>query len=192
MNELNPKNWVKDYAEYLFHFALQRVNDKETAEDLVQETFLSAYKANETFRGQASEKTWLTGILKNKIIDYYRKASTRFQKNVSSLDTAWDSDENQSEEKIWSKMQQDNANFESVLLSPTQIHENKELQNVIFNCFDKLPELWNSITRMKLIDDMETEEISNVFSLSKNNVWVIYHRAKLQLRICIEQNWIKP
>ena len=70
---LNPENWLEKYGDYLYNYAFSRVSDAATAEDIVQETFLSAYKSKENFEGRASEKTWLASILKNKIIDHYRK-----------------------------------------------------------------------------------------------------------------------
>ena len=76
-NTLNPQLWVKNYSDYLYNIAYYRVNKQELAEDLVQDTFLSALNARETYKGIANEKTWLVSILKNKIIDYYKKASTR-------------------------------------------------------------------------------------------------------------------
>src|SRR5688572_20288032 len=74
MSQLDPSRWVDNYTDYLFSYAFFKTGSREEAEDLVQETFLSAYKNKEGFRGQSSEKTWLTSILKNKITDYYRKA----------------------------------------------------------------------------------------------------------------------
>ena len=73
MNTLDTKNWVVNYADYLYSMAYFKVNNQPEAEDLVQETFLSAYKNKDTFKGESAEKTWLTAILNNKIIDYYRK-----------------------------------------------------------------------------------------------------------------------
>ncbi len=73
MNFLNPKEWIKQYSNVLFRHALLRVNDREIAKDLVQDAFLSALKNVSNFRGEVSEKNWLFAILKNKIIDHYRK-----------------------------------------------------------------------------------------------------------------------
>ena len=70
---LDPQRWVDRYGDYLFNYAIVRVSDREKAEDLVQETFLSALKARESYRGDSTERTWLTSILKRKIIDTYRK-----------------------------------------------------------------------------------------------------------------------
>jgi len=70
---LNPHNWVSAHADYLYSFAITRLNDEEQAKDLVQETFLAALQKVNNFEGKSSERTWLTAILKNKIIDVYRK-----------------------------------------------------------------------------------------------------------------------
>ncbi len=72
----NPHKWLENYGNLLYQYALPRVNDSVIAEDLVQETFLSALKGLDGYKGEASEKNWLFTILKNKIIDYYRKKAT--------------------------------------------------------------------------------------------------------------------
>ena len=74
-NALNPELWVDAHGDYLYRYALSRVRDTQIAEDCVQETLLSALKSRENFFGQSSERTWLTGILKHKIIDHFRKSS---------------------------------------------------------------------------------------------------------------------
>ena len=73
----NPERWVDEHGD-LYRYALVRVRRTEVAEDLVQETLLAAVRSREKFGGRSSERSWLVGILKNKIVDYYRK-----------LDRAW-------------------------------------------------------------------------------------------------------
>src|SRR5215831_4107233 len=76
-SERNPAlscDWVETHADYLFNFAIGQVRDPSVAEDIVQETFLAAVKAHDTFSGQSSQRTWLTGILRHKIYDYLRKS----------------------------------------------------------------------------------------------------------------------
>ena len=86
-SQLDPKQWVDLYSDYLFNYAVVRVNDLELAQDLVQDTFLSALKAQSGFRGESSEKTWLIIILKRKIIDHYRKKATQGIKESIELNT---------------------------------------------------------------------------------------------------------
>ena len=79
---LQPSQWVNKYACVLFSSTSVRINDSAAAEDIVQETFLSACKARDTYQGQASEKNWLYAICKNKIIDHYRRQSSGIAKMV--------------------------------------------------------------------------------------------------------------
>ena len=71
----DPVRWVDDHGDYLFKFALARLRDVARAEDMVQETFLAELKGGDKFAGRSAERSWLVGILKNKISDYFRKAS---------------------------------------------------------------------------------------------------------------------
>jgi len=188
-NTLNPKDWVKNYADYLYNHAMYKTRNSALSEDLVQDTFVSAFKGKDNFKGTASEKTWLVTILKNKIIDHYRKASTRKQINVSQLGdaadyffdtTSEDGTANGVKSSAPSLTQTEGLNFT----------EQNELNEILLSCFDKLPEKWGEISKMKLVDDATTEEIVEAFNISKSNFWVILHRAKLQLRECLSQNWV--
>ncbi|HEU5247224.1 MAG TPA: sigma-70 family RNA polymerase sigma factor, partial [Candidatus Udaeobacter sp.] len=67
------ERWVDEHGECLYRFALMRVRKPEVAEDLVQETFLAAVRGYEKFGGRSSERSWLVGVLKNKIVDHFRK-----------------------------------------------------------------------------------------------------------------------
>ena len=72
-SNLNPDTWVDRYGDSLYRFAAVRVQDTAVAEDLVQETFLAALRGRKNFRSQSAVQTWLTAILKHKIVDHYRK-----------------------------------------------------------------------------------------------------------------------
>src|SRR5882672_10715992 len=67
-----PGDWVEAHGDYLFNFAIGQIRDAGVAEDLVQDTFLAAFKGRERFTGQSSERTWLVGILRHKICDHLR------------------------------------------------------------------------------------------------------------------------
>ncbi len=69
----DPERWVDEHGDFLFKFALARLRDPLKAEDVVQETFLAVLKIGKSFPERATEKSWLVGILKNKIFDHYRK-----------------------------------------------------------------------------------------------------------------------
>lgn len=76
-HKLQPDNWVNQYADYLFNYAVSRVSDAEIAKDLVQETFFAGLNSAKNYKGDAAERTWLVSILKRKVIDHYRKINSK-------------------------------------------------------------------------------------------------------------------
>ncbi len=187
---LEPEKWIERYADALFSYTYSRINRQDIAEDLVQDTFFSALKAKDTFQFNSSEKTWLISILKRKIIDHYRKKSTQNELNVYDKDTKdgftnhffeaegkvdhW-TDANSP--KIWGR------DFETKL-------EGDEFNDILKGCLDKLPQKWAAVFTLKNMEDMDSEEICKELQIAPSNYWVIMHRAKLQLRECMEINWV--
>lgn len=187
-NTLSPNQWVQNYADYLYNIAYYRVNKQELAEDLVQDTFLSALKAKETFNGMASEKTWLVSILKNKIIDYYKKASTRNEQPLQLNAVESPSYDYFFDTKKLGKWQEHSSPKEWEI-SETET-DTKEFYNTLENCLEKLPVKWRGVFTMSLMDEQDAKLICKEFELSSSNFWVIIHRAKLQIRQCLEKNWL--
>ena len=70
---LEPRLWVQRYGDLFYQYALRRLNDRQAAEDVVQETFLAAIKASVNYRGDSLESTWLSSIMRKKTIDVIRK-----------------------------------------------------------------------------------------------------------------------
>lgn len=180
---LDPNKWVVLYADYLFNYAVTRVNDQDLAKDLVQETFFSGVKGKDNFRGQASERTWLISILKRKIIDHYRKInSIKGQKEVR-VNFYADGEKKGSwiEERVPTHWGND---------ADKEI-ENIELKDALDKCIDSLPEKYRMVFLLKTVQNYETAEICNELGISSSNLWVIIHRARVQLRRCVEENWFK-
>lgn len=181
---LNPNSWAELYADYLYGYALMRINDTEVAKDLIQETFLSALERAESFQGLCSEKTWLTAILKNKIVDVYRKKASEFQNHLNPV-AGHHEDFFDAEDGRWNAQHCPVAWDEQ----PDAL-QNKELQGILKACIAKLPPLWSSVFTMKHVNDEPSENIIKDLHLSSSNYWVIIHRAKVNLRSCLEKNWI--
>ena len=91
-HKLQPENWVDQYADYLFNYAVSRVSDAEIAKDLVQETFFAGLNSAKNFKGDAAERTWLVSILKRKVIDHYRKINSKKGKAEVRINYSSDSD----------------------------------------------------------------------------------------------------
>lgn len=187
---LDPGGWVDQYADYLFNYAVVRLSDPEKAADVVQETFLSALKAKDKFQGKSTEKTWLTSILKRKIIDIYRKNSTNRESSMQEIgDSAEDRDNFNYQGMYKGHWKEEKMPHSNSLLPEGEV-ENNELREILEKCIGALPENLAAVFVMKMIDDATSEEICKELDLTPSNVWVMMHRARLKLRGCIESNWI--
>jgi len=180
-NTLQPDQWVSNYADYLYSYAHYRINSKEQAEDLVQETFLSGYKNMAQYKGIANEKTWLTSILKNKIIDVYRMNARTSKVVINESDFGYFFDEEG--KSHWTNIAAPNP----LTLSGLDQLQQNEMRRIVDKCMDLLPAVWKQVSTMKLIDEEKTETICKAFDITPSNFWVIMHRAKLQLRDCIDK-----
>lgn len=182
----NPQSWVDLYGDYLYNYAFSRISDKSAAEDIVQETFLAALKARDKFAGNASIRTWLTGILKHKIIDYLRKA---YQDDDPPAD-----DQFQRFADFWKAGKWKGHWIGEIgpveWDNPHTFLENKEFWRIFNKCLEELPPKLAAIFKLREMEDIPTEKICNDIGVSSTNVWVILHRCRKQLRKCLEFNWI--
>jgi len=180
----DPAKWVDTYGNYLYRFALGRLRNPELAENAVQETFLAALQANKSFAGRSSERTWLVGILRHKIIDHYRKKYrevpvSNLKSDQETVDSFFDRTEHP--KKFPSKW----------LPDPRELSENKEFWEVLEKCLKKLPKATADAFSLREMDKADTEEICKILGISATNLWVMLHRARLQLRGCLEENWFE-
>lgn len=180
----NPELWLEEHGDYLFRFALSRVRSRETAEDLVQETLLAAVRAQNSFQGRSTARTWLVSILKNKIIDHFRKANREILDNEGVVEPS-EGPECFNTAGIW------NSTVTDWAADPTTLLERKEFHKVLSECLQKLPHKMREIFTLKVLDDVDSKEICKVLGVSSSNLWVLLHRARMGLRDCIEKNWIE-
>jgi len=187
---LNPKNWVSNYGDYLFSIALMKTSNTEVAEDLVQDTFLSAIKAADSFKGESAEKTWLVRILNNKIIDYYRKKDV-----LKGTSDYLDSTENNFDEHFFEANSHSEAYWKKEAMPDHwKAEADSSLNQAEFNkvlefCMQKLPSKLLPVFVLKYMDDEDADKICKELDISSSNYWVIIHRAKLLMRACLEKNW---
>lgn len=184
---LNPHSWVDNHADYLYAYALNRINDADEARDLVQEVFLAALEKADRFEGRSTERTWLTAILKNKIIDIYRKRSSGLNNPNRTTET---------EDKTYDDFFYEDGHWREAhwpkawgVEDHDPLH-NKEFNQVLQQCMQKLPALWLAVFTMKHMEDETSENICTQLKVTSANFWVIIHRAKLNLRACLQKNWI--
>lgn len=176
---MNLTEWVENYTDDLYSWALYKVSDPELASDLVQDTFLAAAEKIDGFKEESAPKTWLFSILNHKIIDYYRKKVKQPVKVDNQVfSTFFD------EGGSWKKEKRPQNWAEE-----THLLDDDEFKEVLKQCLDALPETWNTCVKLKYLSEKKGEEICQELNISTTNYWQIIHRAKLELRDCIEQNW---
>lgn len=183
---LHPEKWVTHYADDLLRYAMFKINDVAVCEDLIQDTFLSALKAKESFKGNSHEKTWLTSILKNKIIDYYRKQGLYRSVSIQEGEAEHELNEDFFVQGAGWKPEQYPGKWE--VPSDNQLMQ-KEFVQILKRCISLLNPIQSDILHEKYIVEKNSDSICKELNISKSNYWVIVHRIHATLRKCIETKW---
>lgn len=180
------KDWVLEYSDRLYAWALSKTSSIETAEDLVQETFLAAVVSFDNFKNKENPGTLLYSILNHKIIDHYRKKSSSTSslsvltenQAIASTDGLFNADErwmNRSNKSLWE--------------DETQLLDNNEFIQIMEFCMAELPDKWRIAIGSKYLLERKTDEICQELNYTTTNYWQVIHRAKLLLKKCIEKYW---
>lgn len=183
----DPEQWVERYGDFLFKSAMLRLRDPAKAEDAVQDTFLAALKSGRSFAGRSTERTWLVGILKNKIADYYRKAGR--ETPFTDLDFY------ANEERACFVAEGPRAGTwleergPQVWPNPGEGLDNEVFWQAFRDCSGKLPRKVAAVFNLRELDEVSSPEICRRLSISEPNLWVMLHRARMALRRCLEINW---
>lgn len=185
---IDPTSWVDDHGDCLFRYALVRLRDESAAEDIVQETLLSAIQSMSTYRGKSAERTWLIGILKHKLIDHFRKSSREISFDPSETDLS-------EFDPLFERTDEFKDHWHDTLSpriwkqSPEDALQQDEFFRVLQSCLGKLPDRVANCFAMREMNGLESDMICEILGLSANNFWVMMHRARMSLRRCIEINW---
>jgi RNA polymerase sigma-70 factor, ECF subfamily len=181
MTTSNVHDWLNEHGDYLYRFALARLRDKHQAEDVVQETFMAAIKSN-SFAEQSSPRTWLTGILKHKIIDLMRKNAREINTSDLMPDQDADMDDFFDEKGKW-------ADKPQAWDAPESALEQKQFFQILQTCLDKIPSKLATLFLMRDVHETSNEEICKELSITTTNAWVMLYRARMGIRKCLEINW---
>ena len=177
----NPLAWVDRHGDALYRYAFLMLRNQAEAEDAVQETLLAALQAASSFRAEASERTWLIGILRHKAIDQIRKLHREAPLGEIEPDEAVDGLFDRS--GFWKKKP---AHWAS---DPSSLAESGEFWNVFEDCLKSLPERAARAFSLRVLDGSDSEDVCKVLNITANNMCVLLHRARTRLRECLEANW---
>jgi len=187
--QIDPTAWVDQYGDYLYRYAVPRVANAEDAEDLVQETFLSALEAVSEFRGDSAVRSWLFSILRRKIIDYYRKKGHRDDHEVYG--EYHESSDFYAEGAMKGRWKPEAAPRDW-RRDPEVQTETEGFLQALHRCIKQLSSGLAAAFTLRELEEMDTHSICKELEITSSNLWVRLHRARTQIRQCLEQNWIHP
>lgn len=180
--QLDPASWVDRHGQVLYRYALARVRKAEVAEDLVQETLMAALSAQDRFQGQSTERTWLIGILKHKVMDHLRSRSRGASDDNTVSHSDWLEDFFDARGR-WRRMPDPDA------VKPEALAENEEFWQVFDACLDDLPPRYREAFARRVIEHEETGAICKALGVTATNLWVILFRARTMMRRCLTLKW---
>ena len=186
---LDTDSWLKEHGDYLYRYALVRVRDAATAEDLLQETLLAGMKSYPQHEGRSSERTWLVGIMRHKIVDHFRRLARTpdFQLgNEADDESRWF----ESQGKWQGHWREDQAPV-SWPVDAVQLLEWQAFWETLERCVNQLsPQMAVAFT-LRELDGLSSEEICEILNISPNNLWVLLHRSRSKLRRLLEVEWFR-
>ena len=178
---LEPEKWVENYADMLYRYTLVRVKDLDVADELVQATLFAALKLQHTLAGKSNEKTWLFGILKHKTMNHFRSTKKKINLDITNAYV----DRIQFDTAGHMTSSPNNWNVD-----PEKPTENKEFAQVLAKFMNGLSEKFHRLFVLKEIEGLSSEEICKEFGIKPTNLWVMLHRPRNQLKLCMESNWL--
>lgn len=174
-NVIDPELWVAAYGNSLFKYAISRLGDADLAEESIQETFLAALQSCKHFHGRASEKTWLTSILKRKIYDHFRRISRDRQLHAAFPVECikYDAFDRKRVHAVGSSLR---------AFDPAKAYEKKEFLKIIEQALSELPGRLAQVFILREIKELSSREICKFMHISLCNLYVMMHRARKGLR----------
>lgn len=174
---------VERLRPYLLRYASLQLRSAEAAEDAVQEALLAALAGEASFAGRSNLRTWLTGILKHKIVDAVRRqareaplADEPAEAALEDLNGLFGADGHwQDRPPPWD--------------NPDGALEQKQFLAALEQCLQGLPARTARVFMMREHLGMETWEICQELKLTPTHCWVMLYRARMALRQCLELNW---
>ena len=183
---LAPETWLQRHGDYLYRYAYAALRDARRAEDAVQECLLSAWRAKDSYTGNARERTWLTGILKHKVVDCIRSESRELTRDDLE-DLAQPHGEFEAcfdETGHWAAPVAEWGDPESDL-------EKKQFWLIMHDCLDAMPKRLAQLFALRELVGRESEAICQEMAITPTNLWTLLYRGRMSLRRCLEQHWLE-
>ena len=168
---------LERYQKPIYGLIFQWVGDHEEAADLTQETFLSAYKAREQFRGESNAHTWLRAIAHNHFKNRVKQRSRQREMEGPSLDAPLPGED---DEEIAGR------DVPDWTLSPSLLLEQKELRALIERAVNGLAPEYKVVLTLRVVEGLAYDEIAQVTGLTLEAVKTRLNRARAMVRQKVE------
>jgi RNA polymerase sigma-70 factor (ECF subfamily) len=178
----DPETWVDRHGDSLYRYALLRLRVPDLAADVVQETFLEALRARHSFAGRSSERTWLIGILRHKIVDQLRRS-------VRESPTGQGGSHGAPEGSPFDRRGHWKVEPASWGGDPSREIESREFWDAFGRCLAGLPRGLADAFFLRELDGAGADEVQRTLGITPANFWKRLHRARLLLRQCLESGW---
>jgi RNA polymerase sigma-70 factor, ECF subfamily len=183
-------------AQRLYAHAYQRLDDHQHAQDIVQETLITAWRKRESFDGRSTLSTWLIGIMKFKILDHLRRnhrTPTSRQAEVPADGENWGTDPMDQlfdQHGVWKV--DPNYGMELLAESPDENAGRAEVLAWVRRCMERLPERLRLLFTLREIDDLPVPEAAAAAGVTAGSAAVLLTRARHQLRACLQHHQVTP
>lgn len=154
------------HRSYLIYFAQRKLHDPMLAEDVVHDVFEAVLSGRALFSGRAALRSWLTAVLKNKIVDLIRQRAS-----WDSLDAM--DDEDSSSQAV--------AGIECPQARPDELAEHRQSLSLALDRIAALPSGLREVMEKRVLMDLPANEVCNQLAISEDNLFVRLHRARKQL-----------
>jgi RNA polymerase sigma factor (sigma-70 family) len=156
---------MRKFNEQLYRISISIINDDQEAEDIMQITYLNAYRNLANFKHQSSFSTWLTKILINESL-LHKKRKSKLEKTI--IESAYNDQHTE---------------------TPLDNLMNKELKAILERAVAALPEKYRIVFMMREVQGMSTNETMEALDLGESNVKIRLTRAKEMLRSELATYW---
>jgi RNA polymerase sigma-70 factor, ECF subfamily len=159
----------KKYHHELINFLYYMVQNREQAEDLVQEVYIRVLKSYQHFKGESSEKTWLIAIARNVAIDFFRKHKGLNQRTLNKVEIL-------------------NLPIKDESPLPEEIIFQSEEKRLMYRCLEKCTIDQRSVIILRYIQEFSILETAHVLGWKESKVKTTQHRALKQLKALMNEN----
>jgi RNA polymerase sigma-70 factor (ECF subfamily) len=179
---VKPEEWLRQHGDYLFRFALSRLRDPNAAEEVIQETFVAGLRAAGQYAGKGTERAWLLSILKRKIIDFIRLRNRNSGLPLHESEECW-------ADSFFDASGHWKTDPRFLASQPSDSLEREEFWASFRDCLAKLSQRQADVFVLRELDEAGSEAICKELEISASNLWVLLHRARLQLAKCLQGRW---